>query len=137
MPLGHRDKRGFTLLELLIAMAIIVILASLAIYFYQKYLDRAQRTLSVSALEGFRKMVELYVIDYGTYPPAIDFSTCTATNGRPIMPITMCEQLKRDVYSLDSYTVIGNGYLVMAKAKDSQHSVLRLSQDQAVTIISP
>ena len=55
------QQRGFTLIELMIVVAIIAILASIAISQYQDYVAKAQATEAFSIVDGLKtKVVETY-----------------------------------------------------------------------------
>ena len=60
-------SRGFTLIELMIAVAIIAILAAIAIPSYSEYVRRGRITEAVSALAGMRVKMEQYFQDNRTY----------------------------------------------------------------------
>jgi type IV pilus assembly protein PilA len=60
--------RGFTLIELMIVVAIIAILAAIAIPAYQDYAIRAQVTEGVSLSTGAKAAVWDYISNTGTYP---------------------------------------------------------------------
>ena len=70
--------RGFTLIELVIAIAIIAILAAVAIPSYSEYVRRGRITEAVSALSGMRVKMEQYFQDNRTYVGA-----CTAGTVAP------------------------------------------------------
>ena len=58
---------GFTLIELMITVAIIAILAAIAIPSYSEYVRRGRITEAVSALSGMRVKMEQYFQDNRTY----------------------------------------------------------------------
>jgi len=72
------DRKGFTLTELLIVVAIIGILAAIAIPGYIGQQKRAERTKAFVDLEGLRILEEQYYAERGTYIP--DAGTCAKDN---------------------------------------------------------
>jgi prepilin-type N-terminal cleavage/methylation domain-containing protein len=129
-------NHGFTLIELLVVVAILGILASIAMASYHQYLDRAKRTVSISALENMRKLIEGYAIDHGNYPATIDFSTCIDQNSVQVFPPLICSQMHNDLFSIDSYTLSGSTYTVMSRALDRSHSILMMTGD-SIVIVTP
>ncbi|QEE23833.1 prepilin-type N-terminal cleavage/methylation domain-containing protein [Rhodanobacter glycinis] len=65
-----RSSQGFTLIELMIVVAIIAILAAIAIPAYQNYLIRAQVTEGMSLAGGAKAAVWDYTSNTGTFPPS-------------------------------------------------------------------
>lgn len=61
-------QRGFTLLELMIVVAIVGILAAIAIPAYQDYTRRAYLTEALSIASGVRASVEEYRASMGSWP---------------------------------------------------------------------
>ena len=62
-------QKGFTLIELMIVVAIIAILAAIAIPAYQNYLIRTQVTEGVTLMDGAKVAITEYYANHGTYPP--------------------------------------------------------------------
>lgn len=65
MPKG---SQGFTLIELMIVVAIIGILAAIAVPQYQNYVARTQTAESMVMMDAAKVMVEDYVSFYGNFP---------------------------------------------------------------------
>ena len=67
-----RTSRGFSLLELMIAMFIMIILLSVAIPTYQRSVQHAKETVLKENLWQMRKAIDQYASDKGKYPPSLD-----------------------------------------------------------------
>ena len=65
-------QRGFSLLELMIAMFIMIILLSVAIPTYQRSVQHAKETVLKENLWQMRKAIDQYASDKGKYPPSLD-----------------------------------------------------------------
>jgi general secretion pathway protein G len=62
-------QRAFSMIELVIVMAIISILAAISVPFMWNYLDKAQSVSAVSDIERISRSIELYVAQTG-HPPS-------------------------------------------------------------------
>jgi len=80
---------GFTLIELMIVMAIIVILIGVAVPFYQKSITRAKETVLRNNLFAMRSAIDEYTYDKQKAPPALrDLVTDGYLRDVPKDPIT-------------------------------------------------
>ncbi|MDP9169731.1 MAG: type II secretion system GspH family protein [Acidobacteriota bacterium] len=82
-------RRGFTLIELMIVMAIIVILIAVAVPFYQKSITRAKETVLHNNLFSMRNAIDEYTYDKQKAPSALqDLVTDGYLRDVPKDPIT-------------------------------------------------
>ena len=70
---GNLMQKGFTLIELMIVVAIIGVLASIAIPMYQTYVAKSQITVAIAELNGAKPQYEL-IINNGSASGDNDFS---------------------------------------------------------------
>ncbi len=67
-----RSLRGFTLIELMVVMAIISILLAIALPIYQKSIIRAKESVLRNNLFTLRTMIDEYTIDKQKAPDTLD-----------------------------------------------------------------
>jgi type II secretory pathway pseudopilin PulG len=70
VPRMDRRQSSFTLIELLMAMAIIIILASLMLFAASGVLQKAKRSRASSEIQAMSTALESYKTDNGAYPIA-------------------------------------------------------------------
>ncbi len=84
-----RRQKGFSLLELMIAMFILIILLSVAIPTYRVTVQNARETVLKENLWQMRRSIDQYAADKGKLPDSLD---SLVTDGylreKPIDPIT-------------------------------------------------
>jgi type IV pilus assembly protein PilA len=82
----RRDSRGFTLIELMIVVAIIGVLASIAIPNYISMQDRAREGRVKANMHTLQTGVEDYAIINGRYPLAADGAAVEALLSGTVVP---------------------------------------------------
>ena len=76
----RRVQGGFTLIELMIVVAIVGILAAIAIPRYQDYVARSQVSEGLSLASGMKVDVSEYFLTNGTWPNSGSYAVGTAGN---------------------------------------------------------
>jgi len=70
--LTRNGRRGFTLIELMVVMAVISILVSIAVPFYQKSVLRSKETVLRNNLFTIRTVIDEYTYDKQKAPQQLD-----------------------------------------------------------------
>jgi general secretion pathway protein G len=88
-----RHRRGYTLIELIIVMAIVSILMAIAVPQYQKSLRRTKETMLHSHLQTLRTVIDEFTFDKKKAPQTLqDLVTEGYLRAVPIDPITGNDQ---------------------------------------------
>ena len=94
----NRRRFGYTLIELIIVMAIISILVSIAVPLYQKSLTRTKETMLHSHLSLLRTVIDEYTFDKKKAPQTLDDLVGEGyLRAVPIDPITGSDQTWRKI----------------------------------------
>src|SRR5690242_17776231 len=95
-------QKGFTLIELMIVVAIIAILAAIAISQYQDYVIRSQVSEGSSLADGIKTAVGEFVNNRGRFPPvnqSAGLATNTSISGEYVGAVTVTNGLISAGYS--------------------------------------
>jgi general secretion pathway protein G len=105
-PILNGKREGYTLIELIIVMAIISILLSIAVPLYQKSLLRTKESLLKNNLFTLRTVIDEYTFDKQKAPQTLqDLVSQGYLRAVPIDPITGSDQSWRVVME-DSLTSV-------------------------------
>lgn len=107
-PTGHRSAMaGFTLLELMITLAIIAMLAAVALPLYQNQVQKARRADAIQALEYAAARQEQHYFQHQRYSDAIaELGGSRSPDGHYVLSVTLASN--------------GQGYTLTATASGPQ-----------------
>ena len=93
-----KARRGFTLIELMVVMAIVAVLLSIAIPVYQKSITRAKESVLRNNLFTIRTMIDEYTIDKQKAPESLqDLVSEGYLRQVPQDPMTSSDQTWRPI----------------------------------------
>jgi len=127
---NHNDSRGFTIIELLVSMAIVSILAAIAMTRFYAYKENAYNAVARSDLKAGITAEEAYYVDNNAYADCLDPASCEA-----LLPGFKASRADGDI-ALSSFVFTNNGESFTAQAQHSK-SPLLLSFDSNVGVIIP
>ncbi|MFC5078712.1 Fimbrial protein precursor [Vibrio thalassae] len=87
------NQKGFTLIELMIVVAVIGVLAAVALPQYQKYVGKSEAASALATLSGLRTNIEAYTLEQGSFP---DTKTTPDLKNRLGFPIAIIDAIEAD-----------------------------------------
>ena len=122
LPFAAARQRGFTLLELMIVISIIIILAAVALPQYQKTLMHARETVLRDDLFRIRSLIDQYSADKGKLPQSLD-DLVTAGYMREVPTDPITEQKDWNIVTGDDpYSTEGGSGVIDIHSSSSEVS---------------
>ncbi len=113
-----KNNKGFTLIEIMIVVAIIAILAAVAIPSFARYRKDSQKTTCISNMRQIQTAAENYITGKGTVPATADlFGDADAyIKGEELK----CPKDKTSTYTIEQDTTTG-AIKVSCGSGDTEH----------------
>ena len=115
-----KKQQGFTLIELMIVVAIIGILAAIAIPAYQDYTIRAQVSEGLNLAGGAKAAVSEYTMDRGNFPTnnlVAGIAPIAEIDGKYVDGVTVSNTATTGIitvdYGNDAHAILQPGQLVL------------------------
>jgi general secretion pathway protein G len=106
LPGPRRRRRGFTFVELMVVLSIIVVLITMAIPIYQKSIIRAKESVLKNNLYTLRTVIDNYTYDKQKAPQSLqDLVTEGYLREVPMDPMTTSNQTWKTIMEDYSQTV--------------------------------
>jgi type IV pilus assembly protein PilA len=122
--MSKHSSSGFTLIELMIVVAIIGILSAIAIPAYQNYTIRAQVTEGLTLADGWKVAIAEYYANNGSWPSSADLTVTVPSIGKYETGITVTSGAVTIVYGNQVNQSINNSALTLVPYTDDNDDVL-------------
>ena len=120
-------SRGFTLIELMIVVAIIAILAAVAIPAYSTYTIRAQVAEGLSLAEGYKTVLWDYYAQHGSFPAsnqAANAPSPSSIQGNYVQSVNIANGVITILYGKKANQAISGQSIELSGASGSSDSLI-------------
>jgi len=130
MLIKMRESKGFTLVELMIVVAIIGILAAVAVPFYQRYVQKARLTALVfPTVHSVETNVGAYYSMRTKFPTTLSDFTADASTKYVVVTMTSAPSLNEIAFAVSCTSSTGplaqlHGKTIIATAKTSGKKIM-------------
>ena len=133
MRIGKIGEQGFSLMELLVTVAVLAILAAIAIPIYLGYVTASKKSEAKSNLTQIKALEEQYFQEYGTYVAGKYKAGDTSLGNLPPTNIGFQPGAPEDLNFEYEVTVNGNTFTATATAKWNNSVVFTIDQNNNKT----
>jgi type IV pilus assembly protein PilA len=121
----NQAQKGFTLIELMIVVAIIGILAAIAIPAYQNYTIRAQVTEGLTLGDGWKTAISEYYANTGNWPSQANLTgTCNSIGKYESSVTVTAGGVIQITYGANANSKINNQVLRMVPYTNANNDIL-------------
>jgi prepilin-type N-terminal cleavage/methylation domain-containing protein len=131
MKVWAQNKKGFTIVELLIVIVVIGVLAAITVVAYNGIQERAANSKIMNDLKGMQKLIESYYATYGTYPTTSGSWSYSSSNPSGFIPSVSAEY-GTSLPQLTKGTLTG-GNCYVYNSNGTNYKLIRLNQNPSLS----
>lgn len=127
-----KNNKGFTLVELVIVIAILAILVGILAPQYTKYVEKSRKSADASNMDEIIRAIEVYYVEQGVNSTGADTTVTITMNEDKTTPVSVKDgtnnlDLKEYLKNIDNITLKGNwGADVVATLKVSKEGGVKV-----------